>query len=112
MTAKAPALTDILTVLIRSDKKGHRTLERGLTLAYTPGSLNDAEPGVYRLTLSRHGTWPGEQEIGIVKRDLWTALIQNGRIPDRISVEPWLRGKRDVHYCVLFWREGRQGKLL
>lgn len=113
MTAKAPALTDILTMLIRSDKKTHRTLERGLTLAYTPGSLNG---GIHRLTLSRKGIFPSEQEIEIVKRDLYKVLSENGRFPEIISVESYLKKplKRGVmiYYHILFWREGVQERLL
>ena len=112
MSAQAPPLVEILATLTAVPDQRSKPLERGLILAYTPGSLNETEPGVFRLTVSRHGVWPSNEEVVIVKRDLWKALIQNGRLPERISVEPWLRGKRDVHYHVLFWREGRQERLL
>ena len=108
MTAKKPALTDILTVLIRSEEKTHRRLERGLTLAYTPGQLNN---GIHRLALSRKGIHPSQDEIEIVRRDLYKALANCSRIPEIISLEP-NRAVGATRYHVLFWREGVQERLL
>ena len=107
------ALTAVLTMLVRSDKKIHRELERGLVLAYTPGSLNN---GTHRLTLSRRGVFPSDQEIKIVKDSLTEVLTSEGRFPEIISVEPSLESKTKrgvvVRYHVLFWRERIQQKLL
>lgn len=112
MTA-APTLSDILANLTAKKRPTKQPpLSRGLILAYTPGACNETEPGVFRLTLSRRGTWPSEQEIEIVKRELWAVLIKNGRIPERIDLEPHLKAGGNIHYHVLFWREGVQARLL
>jgi len=118
-TTKAPALPDVLAHLIASHTPAKRPLSGGLVLAYTPGSCNQAEPGVFRLTLSRRGVWPSEEEIETVKRDLKVALGKSGRILDGgLFVEPWLKGRptsrpgQRVFYHVVFWREMRQASLL
>ena len=119
MKAEAPPLVDVLASLITSQHpKKLKPLSGGLILAYTPGSHNRAEPGIYRLTLSRRGVWPSEDEVRIVQRELREALKRNGRFAGTINWEPWLRGepgKRPsdrVHYHVLFWRELVQSSLL
>ena len=87
-------------------------------LAYTPGSHNQAEPGIHRLTLSRRGKWPSEDEVRIVKRELREALKRNGRFAETIYVEGWLKGPQakrpsdQVMYHVLFWRELVQASML
>jgi hypothetical protein len=119
-TKETPSLADVLTDLITSQhpKKLARPLSGGLRLAYTPGPCNKAEPGIYRLTMSRRGTWPSENEVRIVQRELREALKRNGRAAETIYVEPWLKGppvKRPsdrVRYHVLFWRELVQASLL
>ena len=95
MTAKTN-LTDILTMLIRSDEKAHRRLERGLTLAYT-GSVNGGCTG-WRC---RAKVFPSQEEIEIVRRDLYKALADANR--SRKS-SAWSRtGRwRDAVYHVLF----------
>jgi hypothetical protein len=57
MTTQAkPDLVDVLAGLIASQHpRKLKPLSGGLILAYTPGSHNRAEPGIYRLTLSRPG---------------------------------------------------------
>ena len=119
MTTKAPPLPDVLAHLVSSQTPAKRPLSGCLVLAYTPGSCNRAEPGVFRLTLSRRGVWPSEEEIETVKRDLKVALGKNGRYPDdALFVEPWLKGrptgrpKQRIFYHVVFWREVRQASLL
>jgi hypothetical protein len=120
MTTKPkPDLVDVLAGLIASqDPRKLKPLSGGLILAYTPGSHNRAEPGVYRLTLSRRGVWPSENEVRTTQRDLREALKRNGRFAGTINWEPWLRGepgKRpsdQVRYHVLFWRELVQASLL
>lgn len=123
-TTKSPPLVDVISELITSPTpKKLRPLSGGLILAYTPGSHNQAEPGVYRLTLSRRGTWPSEDEVRIVQRELHDALKRNGRAAETIFVEPWLKGPQakpprrrgpsdQVMYHVLFWRELVQASLL
>lgn len=51
-----------------SDKpaKPRKPLSGGFILAYTPGSHNQTEPGVYRLTLSRRGTWQRPSDQGLI----------------------------------------------
>ena len=119
MKAKeAPPLTDVLAALINRQTPGKTELSGGLILAYTPGSHNQAEPGVYRLTLSRRGKWPSENEVRIVQRELREALKKHSRHAGAISWEPWLRGKPgkrasdQVLYHVLFWEEMVQASLL
>ena len=120
MTAKTkPDLTDVLASLIASQApKKLRPPLSGLILAYTPGSHNQAEPGIYRLTLSRRGVWPSEDEIEVVRRELREALKGRGRAAETIFVEPWLKGpgvrrpSDRVHYHVLFWEELTQERLL
>jgi hypothetical protein len=121
-TKEAPALVDVLASLIGSDKpkKLNRPLSGGLYLAYTPGVCNEAEPGIHRLTLSRRGKYPSDNEIEIVRRELREALKRNGRAAETIYVEPYLqvvgkvaeRPSDRVHYHVLFWRELVQASLL
>lgn len=73
---------------------------------------------MYRLTLSRRGVYPSEDEVRIVQRELREALKRNGRFATTINWEPWLRGKPGkrpsdrVHYHVLFWEEMVQASLL
>lgn len=107
-----PSLTAILAALTRSPKPDRVPLKHGLTLAYTPGDCNQAEPGVHRLTLSRRGVWPSEQEVATVKRDLSAALRAGGRVADGVCVEWWLEAKGNIKYHVLFWRELVQDNLL
>ncbi len=118
-TTKAPSLVDVISELITSPTpKKLRPLSGGLILAYTPGSCNQSEPGVFRLTLSRRGVWPSDDEIEIVRRELREALKGRGRAAETIFVEPWLKGKpkrkreEQVYYHVLFWRELVQASLL
>ncbi|MEZ4594543.1 MAG: hypothetical protein R3D55_25875 [Chloroflexota bacterium] len=119
MTTKTqPPLVDVLASLISRQTPGKTELSGGLILAYTPGSHNQAEPGVYRLTLSRRGKWPSEQEVLIVQRELREALKKHSRHATTINWEPWLRGKPgkrpsdQVLYHVLFWEEMVQASLL
>lgn len=107
-----PTLAEILTDLVSSNSRRRVTLGRGLTLAYTPCHVNTTSPDTYRLTLSRRGQYPSEQEIEIVKRELRDTLYKNGRVPDRFYLEPYLRASGNIHYHVLFWRELVQAKLL
>lgn len=80
MTSKTqPSLVDVLASLITRQTPGKTELSGGLILAYTPGSHNKTEPGVHRLTLSRRGKFPSEQEVQIVQRELREALKRNGR---------------------------------
>lgn len=116
---KAPPLVDVLSGLITSQApKKLKPLSGGLNLAYTPGSHNQAEPGIHRLTLSRRGKWPSEDEVRIVKRELREALKRNGRFAETIYVEEWLKGPQakrpsdQVMYHVLFWRELVQASML
>ncbi len=117
-TKTQPPLTDVLAALVNRQTPGKTELSGKLILAYTPGSHNQAEPGVYRLTLSRRGTWPSEDEVRIVQRDLREALKKHGRFAATINWEPWLRGKPgkrasdQVLYHVLFWEEMVQASLL
>lgn len=119
MNTKTPPLVDVLSGLIASQEpKKLKPLSGGLILAYMPGSCNQAEPGVYRLTLSRRGVWPSEDEVRIAQRELREALKRNGRFAGTINWEPWLRGKpvrridQQVMYHVLFWEELVQESLL
>jgi len=122
MTAtKAPPLVDVISELIaHQTPKKLRPLSGGLILAYTPGACNEAEPGVYRLTLSRRGQFPSDNEVEIVRRELREALKKHGRFAETIYVEPYLqvvgkvaeRPSDRVHYHVLFWRELVQASLL
>lgn len=118
MTTKSPPLVDVLAALVARQTPGKRELSGQLILAYTPGSCNQSELGVYRLTLSRRGTWPSEDEVRIVQRDLREALKKHGRFAAAINWEPWLRGKPgkrasdQVLYHVLFWEEMVQATLL
>lgn len=117
MAVQSPPLTDVLTEPTASRVQKKRPLTGGLILAYTPGSLNKTEPGVYRLTLSRRGVWPSELEIQTVKRDLRTALEGAGRNCAGLFVEEFLRGRparrpsERIYYHVVFWRELRQANL-
>ncbi len=119
-TKTQPSLVDVLASLISSEKpkKLNKPLSRGLYLAYTPGACNETEAGVFRLTLSRRGVWPSEDEIEIVRRELREALKGRGRAAATIFVEPWLTGPQakrpsdQIHYHVLFWRELVQASLL
>lgn len=119
-TKEAPPLVDVLAALVTRQTPGKTELSGKLILAYTPGSHNQTEPGVYRLTLSRRGTWPSEDEVRIVQRELREALKRNGRAAETIYVEPYLqvvgkvaeRPSDRVHYHVLFWRELVQASLL
>lgn len=117
-TKTQPPLADVLAKLINRQTPGKTELSGKLILAYTPGSHNQTEPGVYRLTLSRRGTWPSEDEVRIVQRDLREALKKHGRFATTISWEPRLRGKPgkrpsdQVLYHVLFWEEMVQASLL
>lgn len=118
-TTKALSLVDVISELITSPTpKKLRPLSGGLILAYTPGSCNQAEPGVYRLTLSRRGVWPSDDEIEIVRRELREALKGRGRAAETIFVEPWLKGPQakrpsdQIQYHVLFWRELVQASFL
>lgn len=119
MTTKAPPLVDVLSELItHQTPKKMRPLSGGLILAYTPGACNEAEPGIHRLTLSRRGQYPSENEFEIVRRELREALKGRGRAAETIFVEPWLKGPQTkrpsdrIHYHVLFWRELVQASLL
>lgn len=121
MTAKTqPSLVEVLTELITSPepKKLRKPLSGGLMLAYTPGDKNQAEPGVYRLTLSRRGTWPSEDEVRVTQRELREALKKNNRYAGTINWEPRLKGAETrrpsdrVHYHVLFWEEMTQASWL
>lgn len=108
-----PTLTEILTdLIINSNSLRRVTLSRGLILAYTPRHVNTTNPDTYRLTLSRRGQYPSEQEIEVVKRELRDVLHKNGRVPDRFYLEPYLRANGNIHYHVLFWRELVQAKLI
>lgn len=111
MTTKTQPLTNIIAQLIRSPARRHHTLPKKLTLAYTPGALNAAEPGVYRLALSRRGNWPSEKEIEIVKRDLKAVLKAAGRHWSGMAVEEYLKGKKEQRYHVIFWIEAVQAAL-
>ena len=118
-TTKAPPLVDVISQLItHQTPKKLKPLTGGLILAYTPGSCNQAQPGVYRLTLSRRGVWPSEDEIEIVRRELREALKGRNRAAETIYVEPWLKGPQtkrpsdQIQYHVLFWRELVQAALL
>ncbi|MCP4420206.1 MAG: GH3 auxin-responsive promoter family protein [Chloroflexi bacterium] len=75
-------------------------------------ALYKAEPGVYRLTLSRRGSWPSEKEIQIVKRDLQAALKAAERHWSSMAVEEYLRAAKSQRYHVIFWIEAVQGSLL
>ncbi len=108
----APPLPAVLASLLAIPKPAHITLTGKLTLAYTPGSANIGEPGTHRLTLSRHGQWPSEQEVETVKRDLAVALRAAGRSTDGICVEWWLEGTGNIRYHVLFWKELVQASLI
>lgn len=119
MIAKSPPLVEVLSQLIASrEPKKLKPLSGGLILAYMPGSCNQAEPGVYRLTLSRRGVWPSETEVGVTQRELREALKKLGRAAGTINWEPWLKGKPGtrphdrIHYHVLFWEELVQASLL
>ena len=119
MTAtKSPPLVDVLAALVARQTPGKRELSGQLILAYTPGSCNQAEPGVFRLTLSRRGVWPSEDEVRIVQRELREALKRHGRFAETIYAEEWLKGPQakrpsdQIHYHVLFWREMVQASLL
>jgi hypothetical protein len=117
-TKTQPPLTDVIAALVNRQTPGKTELSGKLVLAYTPGSHNQAEPGVYRLTLSRRGKYPSDNEIEIVRRELREALKGQGRVAETIFVEPWLKGPQakrpsdQIHYHVLFWRELVQGSLL
>jgi len=115
-TKTQPSLVEVLAELIASPepKKLRKPLSGGLMLAYTPGDKNQAEPGVYRLTLSRRGTWPSEDEVRVTQRELREALKKRGRAAGMINWEPWLKGKPgkrpsdQIMYHVLFWEEMTQ----
>lgn len=116
---KAPPLVDVLSGLIASQTpKKLKPLSGKLILAYTPASCNQAEPGVNRLTLSRRGVFPSEDEIRIVRRELRGALKRHGRAAETIQVERGLLGKAvkrpsdQIHYHVLYWGELVQASLL
>lgn len=110
MTTKTKQLAKIIAQLIRGQRKNYHRLGKGLVLAYTPGSLNEIEPGVYRLTLSRRGSWPSEKEIEIVKRDLKIALKAANRAWSDMAVEEYKR-KGTQRYHVIFWIEAVQAAL-
>ena len=120
MTTKAKTpLVDVLASLITSSEpRKIKPLSGGLLLAYTPGDKNQAEPGIHRLTLSRRGVFPSEQEVRIVQRELLAALKRHGRFASAINWEPWKKGKptrradHQIMYHVLFWEELVQGSLL
>ena len=120
MTTKPPSLIEVLTELIDSPepKKLRNPLSGGLMLAYTPGDKNQAEPGVYRLTLSRRGAWPSEDEVRVTQRELREALKKHGRYAGTINWEAHLKGKPgkrpsdQVMYHVLFWEEMTQASWL
>ena len=119
-TKTQPPLTDVLAELIanREPAKLRKPLSGGLILAYTPGACNEAEPGIHRLTLSRRGQYPSNNEIEVMRRELREALKGRGRAAETIYVEPWLKGAQTkrpsdrIHYHVLFWRELVQASLL
>lgn len=117
-TKTQPPLVGVLATLINRQTKGKTELSGKLILAYTPGSHNRTEPGVFRLTLSRRGKWPSEQEVQIVQRELRQALKKHGRHAGAINWEAWLVGSATrrpsdrVHYHVLFWEELTQASLL
>jgi len=118
MATKAkPDLVDVLADLITRQTPTRRELSGKLILAYTPGNCNQTEPGVHRLTLSRRGVWPSENEVRIVQRELREALRKHGRHAGAINWEPWLKGpaKRrpddQIMYHVLFWEEMTQSSL-
>jgi hypothetical protein len=118
-TKPAPPLADVLAGLVASQHpKKLKPLSGGLILAYTPGPCNKAEPGIYRLTLTRRGDWPSDNEIEVVRRDLRQALKSLGRAAETINIEPYHKGPATrrpsdrVHYHVLFWRELVQASLL
>ena len=104
-------LSGIVSSLIGQERVGYHKLKKGLTIAYTPGNLNQKEPGVYRLTLSRKDSWPSDTEIEIVKERLKRALKERGRIWSDIRVEQYLKGKKGMRYHVVFWLELIQAKL-
>lgn len=120
MTTKTPALIEVLTELINSPepKKLRNPLSGGLMLAYTPGDKNQAEPGVYRLALSRRGAWPSEDEVRVTQRELREALKKYNRYAGAINWEPWLKGAEtrrpsdQIMYHVLFWEEMTQASWL
>lgn len=120
MKADPPTLVEVVTGLITSSKpkKLNKPLSGGLYLAYTPGACNEAEPGVHRLTLSRRGKYPSDNEIEIMRRELREALKGQGRAAETIYVESSLKGPQakrpsdQIHYHVLFWRELVQASLL
>ena len=101
-------LTPILTDLIRRPDPVTHRLERGLILAYTPGSLND---GRYRLTLSRPKVYPSDQETEIIKAALRQALQSAKRPYTNMITEPYLR-RGQYHYHVIEWQELTQEPLL
>lgn len=116
-TKTKPPLVDVLAALINRQTPGKTELSGGLILAYTPGSHNQAEPGVYRLTLSRRGKWPSDEEVQIVQRELRQALKKHNRHAGTINWDACHRGKptnrpqNQIMYHVLFWEELKQSSL-
>lgn len=71
-----PTLDQILLELVNKEIRDHVTLERGLTIAFTPAALNS---GRCRLCLSRKKQRPSAKEAETVIRHLGLALVKLGR---------------------------------